>query len=152
MGDSTKDLNKLLLQGLFMWKFNILFIMPAIVVRVILFVYEEKYAWVNWGGSKSSLFAIVFALNMEELLVELRALGIGCQVAGVYMGAFVFCDDLLQQEMASRSCWKFAKDFNHNEICSILYVGKARIKPSQLTLAESTSTALNWMKQNLNLL
>ena len=40
---------------------------------------------------------------------------------------------------------------NHNKICSILYVGKARIKPSQLTSAESTSTALNWMKQNLNL-
>ena len=41
---------------------------------------------------------------------------------------------------------------NHNEICSILYAGKARIKPSQLTSAESTSTALNWMKQDLNLL
>ena len=40
---------------------------------------------------------------------------------------------------------------NYNKICSILYVGKARIKPSQLTSAKSTSTALNWMKQNLNL-
>ena len=82
--------------------------MPAIVVRVIIFVYEEQYAWVNWGGSKSSLFSIVngtrqrsiiypalFALYVKELLVELMALGIGCQVAGVYMGAFGFCDYLL---------------------------------------------------------
>ena len=35
------------------------------------------------------------ALYVDELLVELRALGIGCQVAGVYMAAFGFCDDLL---------------------------------------------------------
>ena len=48
-----------------MCKFSILFTrmlergMPAIVVRVIIFVYEEQYAWVNWGGLKSSLFTIV---------------------------------------------------------------------------------------------
>ena len=26
--------------------------MPAIIVRVIIFVYEEQYAWVKWGGSR----------------------------------------------------------------------------------------------------
>ena len=92
--------------------------MPAIVVRVIIFVNEEQYAWVKWGGTKSSIFSIVngtrqgsilstglFALCMDDLLVELRPLGIGCHVAGVYMGAFGFCDDLLllaPQEMECR--------------------------------------------------
>jgi hypothetical protein len=85
-------------------KFSILFSrllergMPAIVVRVIIFVYEEQYAWVSWCVSKSSVFSIVnvtrqgsilspalFALYVNELLVELRVLGIGCQVAGVYI-------------------------------------------------------------------
>ena len=32
---------------------------------------------------------------MDPLLQELRALGIGCHVAGIYMGAVGFCDDLL---------------------------------------------------------
>ena len=74
--------------------------MPAIVVRVIIFVYEEQYAWVRWGGSRSCTFSIVngtrqgsilspalFALYVDELLVELRALGIGCKVADVHGGS-----------------------------------------------------------------
>ena len=95
-------------------KFSILFSrliergMPVLVTRVMIFVYEEQYAWVKWGNSKSSVFSILngtrqgsilspalFALYVDELLVELRTLGIGCHVAGVFMGAFGFCDDLL---------------------------------------------------------
>ena len=41
---------------------------------------------------------------------------------------------------------------NQNKICLILYVGKARIKSILLTSTDSTSTALNWIKQNLNVL
>ena len=33
--------------------------MSAIAVRVIIFVYEEKYAWIRWGKSRSSFFLIV---------------------------------------------------------------------------------------------
>ena len=37
--------------------------MPAIVVGVIIFEYEEQYAWVNWGGSNS---------NVEDVTLLLR--------------------------------------------------------------------------------
>ena len=40
--------------------------MPAIVVRVIIFVYEEQYAWVMWGGSRSSLFPMVNGTRLIE--------------------------------------------------------------------------------------
>ena len=61
----------------------------------------------------------LFALYVDELLVELRALGIGCQVAGVYMGAFGFCDDLLLlaptrdgMQIMLDTCHRFALKYN----------------------------------------
>ena len=82
--------------------------LPAIIIRVIVRVYEDQYAWVKWANTRSSMFNIVngtrqgsilsptlFALYVDELLVELRKLGVGCKVAGVYMGAVGFCDDIL---------------------------------------------------------
>ena len=106
--------------------------MPAIIVRVIIFVYEEQYAWVKWGSARSSIFSIVngtrqgsilspalFALYVDELLIELRALGIGCKVAGIYMGAVGFCDDLLLMaptrdgmQLMLETCERFAGRFN----------------------------------------
>ena len=81
--------------------------MPAVVVRTLVFVYERQYAWVRWGRARSDIFPIVngtrqgsvlspalFAVYMDEILVTLRQLGVGCYVAGVFMGAFGYCDDL----------------------------------------------------------
>ena len=81
---------------------------PAIVVRTLVRVYEDQCAWVCWGKAKSSRFSIVngtrqgsvlspalFAVYVDDLLKELRNLGVGCHVGGVYMGAAGFCDDLL---------------------------------------------------------
>ena len=97
-----------------MCKFNILFgrlldkKLPAIVVRTLATVYEDQFAWVRWGSVKSDLFCLttgtrqgsilspaLFLVYMDPLLQELRALGVGCHVAGVYMGAVGFCDDLV---------------------------------------------------------
>ena len=63
--------------------------MPAIIVRVLISVYEDQYGWVKWGNSTSSRFSIrngtrqgsilsptLFAVYMDELLVELRRLGV----------------------------------------------------------------------------
>ena len=50
---------------------------------------------VNGTRQGSILSPALFALYVDELLVELRKLGVGCKVAGVYMGAVGFCDDIL---------------------------------------------------------
>ena len=95
-------------------KFNILFTklldrkVPPIVVRTLIAVYENQYAWVKWGGARSSKFTIrngtrqgsilspaLFAVYVDDLLGELRGLGVGCHVAGLYYGAVGFCDDIL---------------------------------------------------------
>jgi hypothetical protein len=82
---------------------------PAIVVRVLAFSYQEQQAWVRWGrGCTSGTFTIAngtrqgsvaspafWAVYIDPLISELRRKGIGCHLAGVWMGAVVFADDIL---------------------------------------------------------
>ena len=115
-------------------KFNILFTKlinrgsPAVVVRALMVVYEDQYAWVKWGGARSNIFPIIngtrqgsilspalFAVYVDELLLELRSLGVGCHLAGVYYGAVGFCDDILllaptrdAMEVMLATCERFA--------------------------------------------
>ena len=37
----------------------------------------------------------MFSLYMDELLVELRKLGVGCHISGVFFGAALYADDLV---------------------------------------------------------
>ena len=95
-------------------KFNILFEklistgLPAIVVRALMFSYQHQYAWVKWGSVRSDTFfiqngtrqgsiasPILVALYCDQLIKELRKLGVGAHVAGVFMGASAYADDLV---------------------------------------------------------
>ena len=95
-------------------KFSILFTkllkrnVPPIVVRTLVAVYEDQYAWVRWGGARSSMFTIMngtrqgsilspalFAVYVDDLLQELRSLGVGCCIANLFCGSVGFCDDIL---------------------------------------------------------
>ena len=82
-------------------KFSILFNklldtgLPPIVVRTLMFVYEEQYAWVRWGKTQSDRFPIIngtrqgsmvspalWSVYLDLLIKELRQLGVGCYVGG----------------------------------------------------------------------
>ena len=97
-----------------MCKYSILFTkllekgLPAVVVRTLVTVYEKQYAWVRWGNARSEIFPIVngtrqgsvlspalFSIYMDEILVNLRNLGVGCYVGEVFMGALGYADDLV---------------------------------------------------------
>ena len=82
--------------------------LPPIVVRVLAFIYMEQYAWVKWGDGRSSQFAIsngtrqgailspiFWSVYADPLLKRLRALGLGAHVAGLFMGAVCYADDVL---------------------------------------------------------
>ena len=81
---------------------------PGIVVRVMMTVYQEQYAWVSWGQAKSDLFPILngtrqgsvaspvlWSVYCDPLIQELRELGVGAHVGGLFMGVTMYADDLL---------------------------------------------------------
>ena len=95
-------------------KFSILFKklyeknLPAILIRTLIFIYEEQVAWVKWGSSKSGQFRIVngtrqgsvlspflFAIYIDELLADLRRSGVGCYIGGKFFGALGYADDII---------------------------------------------------------
>ena len=81
--------------------------MPAIVVKVIIYAYQEQKGWVRVSGKNSAAFSITngvkqggvlspfwFSLYLDELLQKLRRSGIGCSIAGIWVGAICYADDL----------------------------------------------------------
>ena len=121
-----------------MVKYNILFTklldkgLPAVVVKVLIEVYEKQYAWVRWGRARSQLFPIVngtrqgsvlspalFSIYMDEILEKLRNLGVGCYVGDVFMGAMGYADDLVLlaptrtgMQMMLKACEEFGSSNN----------------------------------------
>ena len=106
--------------------------LPAIIVRCLAYVYQEQTAWVKWGGANSSPFGVlngtrqgsvlspcIFSVYMDELLQELRQLGVGCHVGGIFMGATIYADDVLllapcrtALQLMLKVCEDFAKKNN----------------------------------------
>lgn len=80
---------------------------PAIVVRLLAFMYMEQRGFVRLAGRKSASFRLtngtrqgaaaspaLWSAYVDGLLQELRRRGLGCYVAGMWMGAFCYVDDL----------------------------------------------------------
>ena len=105
---------------------------PAIVIRILIFNYEKQFAWIKWGNTLSQQFGvsngtkqgsvvspIFWNLYLDDLLKKLRTLGVGCFIAGVFVGATAYADDLLLlsptrsgMEAMLKLCEKFAAEHN----------------------------------------
>ena len=94
-----------------MCKFTILFQklidrhIPAIVVRLLIFVYEDQQGFIMWNGVRSSSFSItngtrqgsvlpptLFSVYIDDLLKQLRN---GCHIDGLWVEAAGYADDLV---------------------------------------------------------
>lgn len=82
--------------------------LPAVVVRVLIYIYEEQVGFVKLAGKKSSEFKltngtrqgsvlspILFSVYLDGLLRELRRKQLGCTIAGCWVGALGYADDLI---------------------------------------------------------
>ena len=82
--------------------------LPAIVVRVLIYIYEEQTGWVKLGGKLSSPFRltngtrqgsvlspVLFSVYLDDLLKQLRGLQLGCHIGGYWFGGCGYADDLI---------------------------------------------------------
>ena len=81
--------------------------LPAIVCRVLVFMYKEQSGFIFIKGRRSPAFSlsngmregaacspILWAVYADGLLVVLRESGLGCKVAGLWVGGVLYADDL----------------------------------------------------------
>ena len=108
--------------------------LPAIVVRVLIYSYQNQHAWVRWGDAKSDRFSVTngtrqgsvfspdaWSCYTDPLLHRLRSLGVGCHLGGLFMGAILYSDDQLliapnrrAMELMLAEVEKFALESNIN--------------------------------------
>ena len=82
--------------------------MPPIVVRCLMMMYQEQHGWVRWGQARSDKFTITngtrqgailspafWAVYCDLMIQELRKLGVGAHVGGVFMGVACYADDVV---------------------------------------------------------
>ena len=82
--------------------------LPAVISRILMFVYTQQSAYTRWGSAISAPFGLsnstrqgsvispaIWCVYMEELIARLRKLGLGCSVHGVFMGVTVYADDVV---------------------------------------------------------
>ena len=82
--------------------------LPPVVVRVLIYIYEEQVGCVKLGGKRSSYFKLTngtrqgsvlspvfFSVYLDDLLKELRRLELGCHIGGYWYGGLGYADDLI---------------------------------------------------------
>ena len=81
--------------------------LPIGIVRLLLDSYTRQQACTVWDQQKSSFFNItngvkqggvisstMFTIYIDQLLLRLKKLGIGCHIHGKYMGSLGHADDV----------------------------------------------------------
>ena len=95
-------------------KFDVLFSkllrkgVPAVVVRALIYIYEEQVCWVKLGNMKSNTFSVsngtrqgsvlsplLFSVYLDNLLQRLRYLQLGCHIGGHWYGGCGYADDII---------------------------------------------------------
>ena len=90
-------------------------LLPAVVTRALMFVYMEQTAVVRWGKVVSEPFSLtnvtrqgsptLWCVYCEDLIAELRSLGLGCRMFDIFVGVTVYADDaILLAGQHSRRC------------------------------------------------
>ena len=80
-----------------------------VFIRLMIFMYLNQSCFIRWNQQRSYSFKVTngtrqggvfsprggFATYLNPLLSRLRSSGFGCRIAGHWLGAFAFADDLI---------------------------------------------------------
>jgi len=82
--------------------------LPTCIICVLNNMYTDHLFRISWAGGMSDYFnalngvkqggvisPILFGIYIDDLLVSLSQLGVGCYVAGNFVGAIVYTDDIV---------------------------------------------------------
>ena len=103
-----------------------------LTLRILMNSYCSQKMGIRWNGTYSDTFTIcngvkqggvlsplLFTIYLEELLVKLEAQGLGCHRNGMFVGAFIYADDITILAPTSTSlnkmldtCKQYADDVN----------------------------------------
>ena len=101
---------------------------PAIFLRLILYIYLNQSCFIRWNSAESSSFKVkngvrqgailspsLFCVYLDTLLSSLRDSGMGCYLAGSYIGALGYADDvtlLAPSRQALQKMLKLCEEFS----------------------------------------
>ena len=97
--------------------------LPPIVVRLLIYSYEEQQAWVRWGrGCTSSTFGIkngtrqgsvcspnFWSVYLNPLFAILRENGFGCRIGGLFIGIMGYADNIILHPPSKSRAQKMLK-------------------------------------------
>jgi len=106
--------------------------LPACIIRVLINMYTGHLIRISWAGVMSDYFnalngvkqggvisPILFCIYIDDLLVSLSQLGVGCYIAGNFVVAIVYADDIvlisptpLGMRKLLFSCDSYANEFD----------------------------------------
>jgi len=82
--------------------------LPACIIRVSINMYTGHLIRISWAGVMSDYFnalngvkqggvinPYLFCIYVDDLLVSLSQLGVGCYIAGNFVGAIDYADDII---------------------------------------------------------
>ena len=98
-------------------------------LRFLMILYREQTMRIRWNGTLSDIFTVsngvkqggvlsplLFSMYLDDLLIQLRQLGMGCHINGLYTGAFIYADDITliapsrtSMTMMLKQCEKYAE-------------------------------------------
>ena len=123
--------------------------LPAVVTRLLMFVYIEQFARVRWGNAESAPFRLsnstrqgsvispaIWCAYVEDLFARLRQLAIGCRIHRVYYGITVYADDLVLMAPSRDALQRMLRELRSLQRISTLYS-----PPSQPPLSQSQSAS-----------
>ena len=142
---------------------------PLCFLNLIMYWYLNMFSCCQWNSIKSEYFQLItgtkqggvlsprlFALYMDDLIIKLRASGLGCHIISLFLACILYADDLclitpsrsaMQQllDICQTYCSEYCLNFNSKKSKTLLFGPSLKTSVQPLTLNCATIDFVdNW--------